>query len=371
LDADDRVASLDRVARLTSPSFDFFLFSILAGGVLGIGFILDEPAVVLLGVLLAPMLAPLIGVSLGTVTGSASLFGRSLVGFVIGSLMVFVMGMLAGLVTRLVPVQSLFQIRLYSQLVWPNFIVLGLGAVVTAAALAHSADSGGRIITARVASIALAYGLYIPLVVAGFGLTSGMPYLWPDGLVIYAVHMALSGLLGVITLAWLGFRPLTLFGYTLGGVIVLLGILLIIGMTGAGAVVGAQIALPTPIPPTLTRTPTVTPTFTVTPTPVPPTPTFTATIPPSRTPTLAPTFTPTPTPVYALIRARTGGGAYLRKTPGGEIIRSYFNDTLVQMLPEQVEQGGYVWVHIVVVSDGAEGWMLFNLLLAATPPPGW
>jgi len=370
LDVDERAAVIDQFARITLPSIDFYLFSLLSGGVIGIGLLINEPAIILLGILVAPLLSPLIGLSLATVTGSGKLFGRNFLGFMIGSLLVFGMGLVAGMATQLWPSLDLDQAHQFSQFNWTNFLVLTLGAIITSAAMAHSSNK--QLSLARVSSVCLSFGLYIPLVVAGMGLTSSEPYLWPAGLVIYAVSLAWVSLFGILTLAIMGFRPLTLFGYTLGGVVVLLAIILIIGASGAGAVFGAQIALPTPIPPTTTPTPSITPTPTSTLTPVPPTSTPTITITPSQTPSPTFTLSPTATPVYALIQAEFGGGAYIRKTPGGEIIRSYYNDTLVQMLPDDTQVvDGKTWVHVIIVSDGTEGWILESLLVVATPAPGW
>jgi hypothetical protein len=203
--------------------------------------------------------------------------------------------------------------------------------------------------------------------VAGFGLGSGVPHLWPDGLVVFAVHLAWSALLGAITLAILGFRPLTLFGYTLGAAVALLGVILVIGLSGAGAVFGAHMGLPTPTP-TLTLTPTLTPTHT--PTPVPPTPTYTptATLTPSLTPTF--TLTPTATPILATVRTDLPEGARIRFEPGGETIGFLANDTLLILAPETVEKDGITWAH-VTTPDGVQGWIVQSLIVrvTATPPP--
>jgi hypothetical protein len=216
-------------------------------------------------------------------------------------------------------------------------------------------------------SVALAYELYLPLVIAGFGLTSRVPHLWPDGLVVFAVHLAWSALLGAFTLAVLGFRPLTLFGYTLGAAVALFGVILLIGLSGAGAAVGGQFGLPTPVP---SATPTLTPTLTRTPTPVPPTATPTLTLTPTltRTPTLTPT--PTPTPVYAFIRTPDQLGAVIRDAPGGRILKSYIDGTQVQVLPESAEVERVVWIH-VTGPDGTDGWIVGSLLEgpAASPTP--
>ncbi|RPI33979.1 MAG: DUF389 domain-containing protein, partial [Chloroflexota bacterium] len=362
LDADERASFLETLARRTSPTVDFFFFSLLSGVVTSFGLLVDAPAILLFGALLAPSISPLIGVSFGAVIGSVRFFARSLVGLLLGSVLVLAAGMLAGFVSRYWLPGELLQAHLHAQLSWPNFLVLSLAAILTTTSLVNS--DRGHILP----GVALAYELYVPLALAGFGLTSGVPHLWPDGLVVFAFHLALAALLGAFILAIHGFRPLTLFGYTVGAAVTLFGVIFMIGLGGAGAVFGAQFALPTPIPsatPTLTPIP---PTATVTLTPVPPTETPTATW--TLTPTLTPTRTvpPTPTPVYAFVHAQTGGGAVLRSEPGfdGRIIQTYLNETLVQILPESVEGDGGIWVHIIVVSDGNEGWMLQNLLLVAT-----
>lgn len=367
LEADERAAFLDELAHLTSPTFDFFLFSLLSGLVLSLGLLLDTPALILLGVLLAPFMAPAVGISFGVVTGSVRAFAQNFIGLLIGSLMVFAAGFLVGLITVVWHPNELSQMHLHAQISWPNFIVLAVGAILTSAAMVHRERS------ASLPSVALAYQLYIPLSVAGFGLSSGIPNLFPDGLVIFALHLSWAALLGALTFAILGFRPLTLFGYTLSAAVALIGILIVIGISGAGAVLGAQVGLPTPVPsstPTLTPVP---PTPTSTLTPVPPSSTPTSTVTATLTPQPPPTLSPTPTPVYAYINASSGNppGAKIRTEPGGTVIRSYLNNTLVIVFPDTVEQGGLIWAHVKIVEDNTEGWILQSLLLVATPAPVW
>lgn len=361
LDADERADFLDALAHRASPSFDFFLFSLFSGGIISIGFVLDSPALLVLGAVLAPVMAPAIGVSLGTVVGSVRVFLRSLVGLVIGAILVVLAGALAGVVARAWLPLSLSQAHSHSQLLWTDFLVLAAGAILTSAGLARSK------INPLLPSVALAYELYLPLAAAGFGLGSGVPHLWPDGLVVFVVHLAWGALLGALTLAILGFRPLTLFGYTLGGAVTLVGIILLIGISGAGAAFGAQIAMPTAVP---SSTPTITLTVTPTLTPVPPT--ITPTLTKTPTSTITPTITPslTPTPILALIQAEDGLGALIRAEPGGQVIGSLVNNTLMQILPETVETETGIWVR-VIAPDGTEGWMLQSLLQIATPAPDW
>ncbi len=364
VEADERAAFLDIVARRASPSFDFFLFSLLAGAVIAGGFLLNAPAILVLGALISPLMTPMVGVALGTVIGSGRFFFRSLVGLLVGSLLVFMVGWLAGYAVRIWLPLPLTLAHYNAQLSWSNFLVLALGAGLTAAAMARSEQS------AVLPSVALVYCLYLPLSAAGIGLGSGEPFLWPDGLVVYALHLAWAALFGAFTLAIIGFRPLTLFGYTLGGVIVLIGIILLIGISGAGVVIGTQVALPTPVP-----TSTATATLTVTPslTPLPPTTTSTMTLTPTFTPTTTKTPVPTATPVLALVVAGEAGGAFIRTEPGFQSpsVALLANGTLVQILPDNsIEEGGRFWVHIRTM-DSKEGWILVTLLATATPSPNW
>ena len=365
LGADERTILLDELAHRTSPSFDFYLFSFLSGIVLSLGLLLNSPSMLMLGVLVAPMMAPVIGLAFGTVVGSTRFFFRSFIGLLIGGALVMLAGGLVGLITRIWLPRTLLFGSYFAQLSWDNFIVLIAGMVITTAAMVQSDRKP------VLPSIAVVYELYLPLCLAGMGITSGIPDLWPDGVVVFVVYLSWAILLGAFTLALLGFRPLSLFGYTLSGAIMLIGVILLIGISGAGAAIGGQMGMPTPIP-TLTYTPTpVPPTETLTPTPIPPTPTLTSTITPTLTVTPTTTPSPTPTPVYAFINAASGDppGAKIRREAGGTVIRSYLNNTLVQILPEMIELDGLVWVKVIVIEDGTEGWILQSLLLAATPAP--
>ena len=67
-------------------------------------------------------------------------------------------------------------------------------------------------------NIALVYTLYLPLVVAGFGLGSSAPHLFPDGLVVFAMKAALGDQAEV----WDIFRGTFPFEIIMGGLIVFL-----------------------------------------------------------------------------------------------------------------------------------------------------
>ena len=336
--------------------------------VISLGFLLDEPALLVLGAVLAPILAPAIGIALGTVIGSARFFTRSLVGLLIGCLLVFASGWLVGLIGSGAAAPELVQAHLYAKLSWANFLVLAAGAVLTTFGMVNTEASSDKRLQAAVPSVALAYGLYLPLAAAGIGLGLRIAGLWPDSLVVFAIHLAWGILLSVITLVILGFRPLTLFGYTIGGALALLSIILLVGISSVGAALNAQIGFPTPTP---SLTPTRTATPTLTPTPKPPTATLTPTLTP--TVTLTPTLTPTPTatPILAIVNlAVSSEGARIRAEPGGETIGFLTDGALVTLHPETEEVEGVLWVR-VIAPDGVDGWIVQSLvrIVTATPTP--
>jgi hypothetical protein len=371
LNADERADALDQLVRRTLPTFDFFLFSFIAGVIFALGLLVDSLAILVLGAIVAPLMAPVVGISLGTVVGSAKHFGRSLAGLLIGSLLVFIAAAILGFFARYLMPLELDLAYTHAQLSLPGILLLIVGAIFTSVLMVFPDRSS------KAPSVAIAYTVYLPLAVAGFGLTSGAPILWPDGLVVYTVHLTLAVLIGALTLAVLGFRPLTLFGYTFGGVVVLLGVVLVVGLSSLGAVLGAfgtPMAVPTQTPTiTLTQTP-IPPTATLTLTPVPPTDTPTLTVTPTPSATLTQTPTLTPTPVYALIDAsEDSGGAFMRSDPSfdSSIQSVVANGTIVEILEDSVEGDGYFWAFIRVLTDGREGWILQSLLAIATPAPNW
>lgn len=364
LDADERADFLAHVAHRAAPSFDFYLLSLVCGIVLAVGLRLDSAAVLVLGAALAPLMAPVIGVALGTVVGSGQLFLRSLAGLAIGFILAFLAGYLGGLFLYNDNGAALTQAAANAQVNWVNFLVLGISAVLTTVAIVQAENDPNRLALAF-PSVALAYELYLPLATAGFGLGGRISHLWPDGLVVFALHLAWGVLLAAVTLVVLGFRPLTLFGYTLGGAVALVGIILALGLSSISAVVGANLGLPTPTP-TLTPTATLTPTLTAT--PVPPTATLTPTLTLTSTPTPTLTLTPTPTPVLAIVRADLDEGVRMRAEPGGETTGFLANGTLVILLPDTAEANGIAWVRVQTL-DGSQGWIVQSLVVQVTATP--
>jgi uncharacterized membrane protein len=371
IETGERAEFVDAIAQRLTPPAEFFLFSGLAGLVLATALLMNSPALYVLAALIAPFLAPVIGMSLAVMLGSVRYFLRALGAFAIGSLLVFVLGCLGGALaaSMLVPASSMpalqfLQAIYHSHFSWPDFLVLTLGAGMTAYQSAHSAQS-----KPLVASAALAYELYLPLGVAGFGLLSGVPHLWPDGLIVFAVYLAWTALIGVAMLLIIGLRPTNFFGYSLGSTIILLSVVAVVALSGLTTALGTQAAMPIMSP---TPTPTFTLTPTVTRTPVPPTPssTPTHTLVPSATTTV--TISPVPTLAMAVINAKGDSGANVHSKPEflAPIVKILGNGWPVEVYPDAVKSEGVIWRKIRT-SDGVEGWIWETLILTATPKPGW
>jgi len=359
-----------------TPSFDFFLFSLIAGLVAGAALLLDSPALYLLTALLAPFMAPVLGLALAAAIGSMVLFFRSLIGLAIGGALVFGMGAAAGWAGQYLSGLGATQAVFHATFSWADLLVVLLGAGLTAYLAVRSPQQ-----RPLVSSVALAYELFLPLAAAGFGLVQPIPGLFPGGLILFATHLALAAVTAAFVLFFLGVRPLQ------RGLGWLASLVLVLVLTGAAllglgdAVLNRPMAnvapellpsatptqvLPTFTPlPTQTETPKPLPSDTVT--PVPPTRTPTKTQVPTSTSTS--TTTPSPTPIYGMVNAGEQNGIIIRPEPNSnQIVTTLFNGSLVEILPEVVNKNGFLWLH-VRTPDGKEGWVQASLIVTATPRP--
>ncbi len=367
---------IESLAQSTIPSFDFYLFSLLAAAIITASILADSPALLVLGALAAPPLTPFIGIALGTATGSFKFFGQRFMGSIIASGFVFLVGILGGYASFVLKTPGIQFLIYNARVSWTHIVLLIAGTTLAIISIKRQGQSP------ILPSVALAYELYVPLAIAGFGFGSGQPHLWPDGLVVFGIHLAVVAISGTIIFMLLGIKPLSFIGYTLGSVVTILAIVLVIGLSSAGLVVGGKIAMPTLVP-TATQTVTpVPPTSTPTKTPIPPTPSPSPTVPTATAtplPTATSTITPKPTPFYAEIAvSEEYAGAFIRSEPSleSQILTSLVNGTVIEILnpsPSFDEQGRN-WLNIrFMTEEGTEedGWIIENLLLISTPRPVW
>jgi hypothetical protein len=361
LAADERAAMLDNLARRAFPSFEFFLFAFLSGVILGAAYLLNAPALLLVGVLLAPLLTPFVGMLLATVTGSWRFFFLTLGVLLVAGALVFLTGALAGFAGRLWENLPFNYARIHAQLWWPDLLVTALGAALLAISFIRSEQKP------VLASVMLAYGVFLPASAAGIGLGIGREIsgvtLWPNGLLVSLVHLTLAVLAGGIILMAMHFRPIRASGYILPVFIGLLSVATLVVLTGLVALIRDGITSARTVVPTATIVivPTSTPIVIRSATPSP------SSL-PSPTNTLIPTLVPTP--AYAIMAASTGGGALMRTEPGsgtGTVIMVISNGILVEVLPETQLVLSTTWVKIRV--NNVEGWVMQTVLAATTQVP--
>lgn len=375
-DSSERAEYMADLAHQGTATLDFYLFALLCGAVLAAAIWLDSPALYILAALLAPFMAPVVGMALATATGSLVFFLRSLVSLAVGGALVVGMGALGGVLGQQAAGTPPAQAVLHSQFTWPDLAVLALGILFTVILLVRNPRS-----KPLVSSVALAYELFLPLGVAGYGLVAGAAAsggtagLWPGGLILFAAYMAVAVMVGTIAFILQGIHPARATGYPVG----LLLFALMLAASYLLILPGVPSVSPQPTPvvqveestPTLELVPSPTWTLLAVPsdTPQPPdaTRTATATIVPSLT--ASATLPPTSTPVWGLVNAGEANGVIIRAEPNSNtVVTSLLNGNLIQILPEQVNKAGVIWVH-VSTPDGKVGWVQSALILTATPKP--
>jgi hypothetical protein len=397
LDADGRAAVLSHLAQRAYPSIEFFIFAFSAGTLLGLAYLLDSQAILLVGILAIPLLTPWVGALLGTATGSFGFTLRTLGALLIAGMLVFVTSLVAGLVALMMlplPLEARFNLPLplslvvtHSRLWWPDLAIVVIGAVLLNLSFVRSEEKP------ILPSVMVAYGFFAPLSAAAFGLGSGVQGTWLQGLLVFGIHVVLASVVGTITLFFMGFRLRGVGGFVLLGATVVIGIAAILGLgsveipqqpatqipvtatvisSGQEPVAASptQVTIAQPVTTTNTAGPAILqPTATVT-----LTPTITPTVFIQASPTPTTTITAAATPVYARVQTQNFGGTIIRSSPGGPAIGSLANGFLVQVLPETETVGRTIYVHIIAtLPDGRvlNGWVPQAVLVTATPAPGW
>lgn len=386
-DEEGRAALFTHLARRAFPSYELFVFSIVSGAILGLGYFLDSQALLIFGILVAPLMTSWIGISLATIAGSVRFFAQTVAAVFVSALIIFLSGILAGFASHALPPRALNEAYIHSRLWWPDIVTITIAAIILTISFVRSEERP------YLPSALLTYGLFLPLCAAGFGLGSGVSEIWPQGLYVFLVHLSWATFFGILSLFFLRFYPTSFGGITFTGLMLVILLAVVSSLTGFGRWTMEKTGLLQPLPATATATlSSPTPLFTITPSPKPENVTAIIGVPtqtPSRTPnavpsvtkiTLEPTQTATstvtaePTPIVALIRASEGGGAFIREKPGGIVLATLGNGATVTIIPNDLQEvNKVIWVHVfaIVHDKRVEGWMIQSVLLTATPVANW
>ena len=387
-DKEGRAALFTHLARRAFPSYELFVFSLISGLFIGLGYFFNSQAILFFGLLVAPLMTPWIGIALATIAGAGRFFLQTVAAFLVSSLILFVGGLLAGVASRTLPNAARTFTAAFdnSRLWWPNLVVLTIAAIILTISFVRSENRP------YLPSALLAYGIILPICAAGFGLGSGVPGIWPQGLQVFLVHIAWATFFGIISLFFLRFYPTSAGGISLTGFIFIALIVFVSLQMGFVDWIKIQAGLATPVPVSVTQTESIpTPFSTATSSPRPAqTNAFigVSTATPSRTPspetvtleatpvgdTPTSTITAEPTPIIGIIRASEGGGAFIREKPGGKVLATLGNGSTVTIVPNDLQDiNGIIWVHVIAFTNDVrvEGWMIQTVLVTATPVAEW
>ena len=353
----ERAIYVNDIAKRLVPGLDFYLLSLLCGAVLAAGILLDHPAIYILAALVAPFMTPLVGLGFSTAVGSFGFFMQSLGGLAIGSALVFLMGAVGGWISKLFIDLPVNQASYHIDFSFPDLLLLAVGTILAVYMTVKAPKK-----RSLVASVALAYEVYLPVGVAGFGLTSGMSNFLNGALRMAGVNILLVIMLGTLVLIFFRLRPATFFGYLLTAVM--------LGAAAYGLYMSSAVrtALQPQISPASVTKPvlnTDVPFTAPSSTPQPPagmlSSTPTNTLVPTRTPTV--TNTPRPPDVFATINEPQG--VYIRQNPCTKddecpkVIPAVADKTPVRVLA-RTEDGQWFQVE---TGDGLQGWILGSYLL--------
>jgi hypothetical protein len=383
-DEEGRAALFTHLARRAYPSYELFVFALVSGAILGLGYFINSQALLIFGILVAPLMTPWIGMSLAVVAGSARYFLQTITAFFVSSLLIFLSGILAGFASRTFGPLTFNEAFAHSRLWWPDLVILTIGSIILTISFVRSEERP------YLPSALLTYVFFLPLCAAGFGLGSGVSEIWPQGLYVFLVHFAWATFFGIITLFFLRFYPTSAAGIAFTGLTFIVLIVIVSFLTGFNRWIMIKTGLATPEPvPVAQASFTPAPVSTITSSPRPEqataligvptqsptrgaTRTSTATLPPTETSTS--TITAEPTPIIGIIRASEGGGAFIREKPGGIVLATLGNGSTVTIIPNDFQEvNKVIWVHVfALVNDvRVEGWMIQSVLQTATPVADW
>lgn len=351
--SDQFEAILNEMEQKITPETNFYLFALLSGALVGLGFRFNQPVLLIAAVLLAPRMSPILGVAFAAVTGMVRLFLRMSLHLVI---LFALFGLAAGLCGSLGPHsgEAFSDLSMYVGLHLLNFFFVVIGAILFGYRLVQNHE------IAQLPSAAIAYSLFLPLgavVLTLLHFDRGQVFL---AMFTFGLHLAWAIVAAMSVLIAKGFGAHSRTAGAYIATILLLSLIFILGMLSLGGSILVVAPQSTPAAPaTIIPTPSSVPIVQ---------PTTTATIVPSRTP--APTQTPLPSATYTpgpgIIIGTGGVGVMLREYPNGPSLGGLFDNTIVEVIggPVQVEED-YWWK--VRTSRGEEGWVLGNFLATATP----
>lgn len=366
----ERQILLGSLVELTSPTLNFFIFTLIGALAVGAALYFNDPALLIISIIALPFLRPIFGLGLLPTNLKMGSGLKSVISLLISITLAVISGGLAGWMQKEGSLDHLGLYR-FAMPYWLDLTILIAGTGLGALTLLRQGQ------LPRLIGALLSYEILVPLAAGGFGFVLGDIRLFPGALLTGLLHLGTAITVAIITFLLLGFLPKKAPGWlmTLVPLALILTVLLLVMNLGTYEIPAAMHASPTPtviVIPSRSPSPKVSASFTATsisqmPTATPspsqsPTPTLTLTQSPK------PTQTPTlePTTYWGIVGSLTG--AVIRELPDFEAeVITYANDgDIIEILDESLGEDGTRWFK-VRTNSGVMGWLLSSLVNTPTP----
>src|SRR5512138_2819892 len=136
----ERAALFIHLVRRAFPSYELFLFSLVAGVIIGLGYLFNAQALLIFGILVAPLLTTWIGTTLSIVAGALRLFAQTIVALLVSSLIIFVGGLVAGFASRPFQPLTFNEAFIHSRLWWYDLAALTIGTILITISFVRSEE---------------------------------------------------------------------------------------------------------------------------------------------------------------------------------------------------------------------------------------
>jgi uncharacterized hydrophobic protein (TIGR00271 family) len=181
------------------PSLDYVAMTTVSGVIATFGMLIDSVAVIIGAMLVAPMITPLQGFGIAVVAGRPKTAAKALFSVLLGSLLVFLVALLGGLVVGLDAPTAEVAARGSPSL---------LDAIIAiASGVAGAYATARKDIPAALAGVAIAAALVPPICAIGLGLAAGRWGLAGGATLLFLVNIVCIAVIGAVVYQWMGLRP--------------------------------------------------------------------------------------------------------------------------------------------------------------------
>ena len=357
---------IDSLIKLTSPTFNFVLFTILGAIAVGGALYFNNSTLFMVAILTLPYPSPIFCLGLFPKTLKLGSALKSVISLLISITLILVSGALAGWLQKTGNLSPL-GISRFTQPDLLNSVIVGSSALLSVLIILRQ----GRL--PRLIGALLSYEILIPLASAGFGFFLGDAQLWPGLLMTGFLHLGIALSMAIFAFLLFGFLP----NKALGWLSALVPLVLTLALLICGIMFDTQpesvVVDPSPSPTSIAILTDSSPThstsvYTPTEYPKAQSPTLTPSPLPTLTASLTPTpsLTPVPTTYWGLVDSLSG--AVIREAPDFEstVITYANNNDFIEIMDEITAIDGSRWFKVRTPS-GKIGWLLSSLVNTPTP----